>query len=365
MRELMSQVDVTWVNTIGMRTPRLDLATVRRVGGKLRSTLQRRPQPSPSHLQRSLPEPHVLNPMMWPWFTRAHDRWFNQLLLHRRLNRELSSWSAPRLGITTIPIVADLVGTLAVDRWVYYCVDDFSVWPGLDQATMLRMEHELVAKVDEIVVVSEVLQARIKALGRDAKLLTHGVDLGKWQLSHVEPYQWPVGINGPVVLFWGVVDRRLDTDFILELSQRLENGAIVFVGPQQDPDPRISKQTNVFLLPAVDAQVLPSMARAASCLIMPYSDSPVTRAMQPLKLKEYLATGRPVVARCLPATTVWSDGCDLVTTPKEFATMVVKRLDENLPPAQGLARRRLATESWQAKAATFLEYVRPGNDRKG
>ena len=96
-----------------------------------------------------------------------------------------------------------------------------------------------------------------------------------------------------------------------------------------------------------------------SCLIMPYSDSPVTRAMQPLKLKEYLATGRPVVARRLPATTAWSDACDLASTPEEFATIVVKRSDGNLPPTQGLARQRLTTESWHAKAATFFEYLQP------
>jgi hypothetical protein len=35
---------------------------------------------------------------------------------------------------------------------------------------------------------------------------------------------------------------------------------------------------------------------------MPYADLAATRAMQPLKLKEYLATGRPVVVRDLPAT---------------------------------------------------------------
>ena len=37
----------------------------------------------------------------------------------------------------------------------------------------------------------------------------------------------------------------------------------------------------------------PALAREAAVLIMPYADLPVTRAMQPLKLKEYLATDRP------------------------------------------------------------------------
>ncbi len=54
---------------------------------------------------------------------------------------------------------------------------------------------------------------------------------------------------------------------------------------------------------------LPALAQQASVLIMPYADLPVTRVMQPLKLKEYLATGRPVVAaplrRCWNGKRLW------------------------------------------------------------
>jgi len=55
---------------------------------------------------------------------------------------------------------------------------------------------------------------------------------------------------------------------------------------------------------------------AADVIIMPYADRPVTRAMQPLKLKEYLATGKPVVVRNLPATRGWTDCLDLADTLK-------------------------------------------------
>ena len=55
---------------------------------------------------------------------------------------------------------------------------------------------------------------------------------------------------------------------------------------------------------------------------MPYADLPVTRAMQPLKLKEYLATGKPVVVRDLPATEPWADCLDVAETPEAFAAAV-------------------------------------------
>lgn len=92
------------------------------------------------------------------------------------------------------------------------------------------------------------------------------------------------------------------------------------------------------------------LAGEAAVLVMPYADLPVTRAMQPLKLKEYLATGKPVVVRDLPATCPWADCLDLVSTPESFVDAVRLRLNQGVSEEQDQARCRLSTESWQGKA---------------
>jgi len=83
----------------------------------------------------------------------------------------------------------------------------------------------------------------------------------------------------------------------------------------------------------------------------------VTRAMQPLKLKEYLATGRPAVVRALPAVRPWADCLDAVDTPSDFAAAVRRRLVAGLPTDQRAARTRLAAEGWTAKAREFARFV--------
>jgi hypothetical protein len=98
---------------------------------------------------------------------------------------------------------------------------------------------------------------------------------------------------------------------------------------------------------------LPALARAATVLVMPYADIPATRAMQPLKLKEYLATGKPAVVRRLPSTESWADAVDVVDTPEQFAKAVVHRLQTGADQAQQTARTRLNTEGWAEKAAQF------------
>ena len=79
--------------------------------------------------------------------------------------------------------------------------------------------------------------------------------------------------------------------------------------------------------------------------------------MQPLKLKEYLATGKSVVARDLPATSAWADALDLARTPEAFSAAVRRRLSTGLPKEQRLARRRLAGESWESKAQAFERWI--------
>jgi hypothetical protein len=75
--------------------------------------------------------------------------------------------------------------------------------------------------------------------------------------------------------------------------------------------------------------------------------------MQPLKLLEYLATGKPVVVRDLPATRHWSDCLDVANTAARFAELVRERLQRGASPEQLVARQRLVSESWDVKANKF------------
>jgi glycosyltransferase involved in cell wall biosynthesis len=351
--ELLDRHGVTWVNTIGMRTPRLDLATVRRGWEKVRHwTRPPEPrEPLPANLR-------VVNPTMLPWFGNALGRWANRRLLVRQLAPLLRALPELPVAVTTIPIVADLVGLLPVRRWVYYCVDDFGLWPGLDQTTLQRMEARLLERADSAIAVSEVLQEKLRRMGRAAPLLTHGVDLDFW--ADPAPGVAPARLEGlprPLIAFWGVVDRRMDLAFLRRLAGDLGQGTVVLAGPEADPDPTLDAVAGVVRLGPLPFAQLPCLARAASVLVMPYGDLPVTRAIQPLKLKEYLATGKPVVVRDLPANRVWADCLDLADSPEAFSQAVRLRLQTGLLPQQREARLRLAAESWAVKAREFERWA--------
>ena len=355
VRRLAPKHQVVWVNTIGMRRPALDWATLSRGLGKIAQWFGPKKE-----LETKDANPRVLNPRMWPWFSGRVGRKLNRFLLTRQLAPVLRSLDSPVVAITTVPIVADLADMLAVDRWVYYCVDDFSKWPGLDQGVIDRMEEQLVRRADVLIAVSENLQERLAQWGRTSTLLTHGVDLEHWKPASRGPAASLAEFERPLVLFWGLIDWRMDLDFLRRLATDMHGGTIVLVGPRSDPRPSMGSIPRVIHIPGVSYDELPRLAEQAAVLVMPYRDGPGTRELQPLKLKEYLATGKPVVVRDLPANRVWADASDLASTPEEFSRLVLQRLAEGLPESQRSARQRLAEETWDDKTRQFEQLVMSG-----
>jgi glycosyltransferase involved in cell wall biosynthesis len=146
---------------------------------------------------------------------------------------------------------------------------------------------------------------------------------------------------------------------VRRLAAELPSGSIVLAGPEADPDPALRATPRVVHLGTLPFEQLPRLAREASVLIMPYANLPVTQAMQPLKLKEYLATGKPVVVRDLPANRDWAACLDLADDSPSFCRQVILRLHTGVPEDQNTARRRLASESWRIKARLFEDRLFP------
>jgi glycosyltransferase involved in cell wall biosynthesis len=194
-------------------------------------------------------------------------------------------------------------------------------------------------------------------------LLTHGIDPQHWK----EPFQspaptWIASLRKPVVLFWGLIDERLDVSWCGSLvGDERFTGSLVLVGPRQTPADALAilERSGRLVMPgAVPYESLPALAAQADVLVMPYGDLPVTRAMQPLKLKEYLATGKPVVVRELPSTEPWKQACDVVAQGEVFVQKVLERIKTGTLQTQRQAREPLAHESWQSKAQVFERVLR-------
>lgn len=361
IRELLPQYPTLWVNTVGTRKPRLSRSDLARAMGVVANWFT--PQGEPRG--KAAETPHglkVIAPMMYPGYRRSWQRSWNRRSVARAVQHELIPGHR-HIVITTLPITAELVGRLQSDQWIYYCVDDYSQWPGVDHAVMDAMERDLVAKVDQHIAVSSTLTDRLQNMGATPTYLEHGVDAAQWASpdlhSTMSPH-WP-GDDKPIALFWGLLDSRMNNDWVMRLLAN-DKTRVILAGPLEKAEDLGMSAVRCILTGRIPFDDLPAHAAASQVLIMPYIDAPVTRAMQPLKLKEYLATMKPVVVRDLPSTRPWADCCDLASTADEFVRLVQERIKTGTPPEQIEARkRRLAGESWTSKAAQFAELINAGS----
>src|SRR5262245_16899840 len=338
-----------------MRRPGRSHADLAKIAQRIRQWAN--PRVSPNGHAAATRNLTVVTPFMWPGFNYGWQRTLNAALVGRALGTPRNG--ERRVVLTTLPITVALLDKLDADATIYYCVDDVSSWPGINGDVMTALEADLLQRCDRVIATSAILQQQLAARGREVDLLTHGVDVALWSdtVAKTTPPlttpDWAQGLRRPIALFWGLIDRRLDLDWLraLQNARSGTGGSLVLAGPIQDPDPALRVLDGVVMPGPVPYESLPPLAALADVLVMPYGDSVATRAMSPLKWNEYLMTCKPVIARNLPATCGWADAADLVESADAFARIAAQRAGTAAPEAQLRARQRVRELAWARKAA--------------
>jgi len=364
-RELAKRHPTIWVNTVGMRTPRLSLDDARKAARKLRGMLPRRGRSganrSGSHAALSEHDSGapldltVCAPPMLPLARpRLAMRW-NFRSIERTVRRALDArgLDAPCL-VTTVPNVWGAVPRCGARRVVYYCVDDFSEWPGLERETILDMERRLLPHVDRVICTSQALLDRFTDRF-PSSLLTHGVDLETFSPSESpRPHPLLEHIPPPRVGYFGLLDDRTDRELVLSVARALPNVSFVLTGPTEGDLGSWRSLPNIHLTGPVPYRELPSIVAGWHACFLPYRINALTEKINPLKLKEYLACGKPVLSTALPEAVRLSDHLRIASDAGEWT----RAIDEATRGAWSVDRVRteafLRGESWQCKADEFL-----------
>jgi hypothetical protein len=258
----------------------------------------------------------------------------------------------PPILVTTIPNAAGLVGQLGEAASIYYCVDEFSEWPGADRKTMLEMEADLLQRVDLVAATSDTLFEGKSAVHPRVRLLRHGVD---WERFQRGAGTVPVALEAlprPRFGFTGLVDERIDTELVGRLAAARPDASFVFVGPRQLGPGPLDTAPNVHFLPAVPYDDVPAVVAAFDVAALPYVESRLTESINPLKLREFLASGVPVVATPLPEVRRYGE---FVEAPRDFDGWKVA-LDRALAEGRSRAAARSASvraEGWDQRAEKF------------
>ena len=328
---------VLWANSIGLRRPRLTLSDLGRVFRKLRAAF------GPKTPKQATPAPFpVIQPLVLPMATSRLGRAINRALLAK-----------PVLWLS-LPSAIDAVGALDESAVIYYAGDDFGALAGVDHETCLAMEAELAARADLILAASPTIAARFP--GAKTHVLPHGVDLGLFGQPAARPADLP---DGKVAGYYGTLASWLDYPLIAATARLLPDWRFVFIGPAgSDVAPEdlalLEAEPNITLLGPRPHAALPGYSRNWTAGLIPFRDNAQIRASNPLKLREYLAAGRPVVATPFPALQPYAEHIAVETTAAGFARALEASLTDTDAPTR---QARVAGESWAARAATAADLI--------
>ena len=342
---------VLWANSIGLRRPRLDAADLRRALRKAGRALGLAPAPARPGVSPA-PFP-VVQPLVAPMARSGLLRRLNRALLARSVGgaARAAGLERPVLWIS-LPSAVDAVGALGETAVVYYCSDDFGSLAGVDHAAALEMEAELVERADLVIAASPVVAARLPAA--KTRVVPHGVDHALFSSPAPRDPAMPAG--GPVAGFYGAIAPWIDLGMVAGAARLLPDWRFVLVGPVQADVSALDGLPNVSLLGPRPHADLPGFSRHWDAGLVPFLDTPQIRACNPLKLREYLAAGRPVVTTDFPAMRPYASGVATVRDAEGMAAALRASLSDG--PAEAAARLALVDgEGWDARAAEVAALI--------
>lgn len=334
---------VLWVNTIGLRGVKADGFTFFRGMEKIRSWLK--------PMKKVGEDFYVFSPVMLPIFGEG---WIAKI--HRRLVGVEIRRAMRRMGMegailwTTVPTAVDFVGRLGERGVVYYVTDDYHLWPGGDAAKIVRADRELTEKSDLIFACSEVLEDTHRNEKAKTVLLPHGVDFEHFSTLKPEPEELRA-IPRPRICFFGLIYEKIDLALLREFALVRPGVQMVMIGPIGTDVSRLEGLANVHFLGAKSYAELPAYLQGMDCFIVPYVSDEETKASGPLKIRECLAVGKPVVARAIPNLEGFGDVVELYGRSEDFVGAVDRALGDGRVEER---RERVRGETWESRVETIM-----------
>jgi glycosyltransferase involved in cell wall biosynthesis len=353
MTRLARRHRVLWVNSINNRRPRLAQKDFRRILEKLNAFR--------SGLQQVEERIWVLSPIFVPFHSNRMVRSFNRWLLGFQIRRALRHLGLTNLiTYTFVPTSADVVGTLGEKSVVYHCVDEYSAFS--DAAAEVReRETELLHKSDLVLVSASDLLKTKREHNPKTYLVTHGVDYEHFRRATDEATPVPPELRDlprPILGFHGLIADWVDLPLLGELARMRPQWSIVLVGRGDTDLSPIQGLPNVHVLGHRPYTKLPEYLRGFDIALLPFVVNELTLAANPLKLREYLAAGLPVVAAPLPEIAKFEGLVTLASTAAEYASAIETLLAKKQVGPSPERSDQVAGESWDGKVAEIERLIK-------
>jgi glycosyltransferase involved in cell wall biosynthesis len=351
MRSLSRHNRVLWLNSVGSRRPDFGSARdLRKMGTKVVGFLK-----GPREVEPNL---WVHTPLVLPFPYSPSVARLNGLILRatilglrRALDmRDFQLW-------TFLPTTEGFVGGLGESLAVYYCTDEWAGFSHLGKEPVAAMEQRLCTKADVVFTTSRPLLERKGAFNKETHLASHGVDHAHFATAlsaSTELADDIASLPKPIIGFFGLIENWIDRDLLAYVAEQRPSWSIVLVGKAAVDVSTLRRHPNVHVLGRRPYQDLPRYAKGFDVATCPFVTNELTRNINPIKLREYLSAGLPVVASGIPEAAFYQDSCRLVEGKEAFLAACDAAVREDTPELRKKRSEAMRRETWENKAAESL-----------
>lgn len=216
------------------------------------------------------------------------------------------------------PILVNFMPTVpgVLAKWdglkIYYCVDRWDAFGMYDSGLMAKLDEKCCRAADIVIASANDLYERCRKLNPNTHLVSHGVDYehfasslnlsaGKSILDTGVVEKSEINLPaGKIIGFIGLISEWIDQALLVKIADEIPDSHIVLIGKADVRIDELEKRKNIHILGPKPFRDLPSYIAAFDVGIIPFIVNDLTRAVNPIKLREMLAAGCPVVSTDLP-----------------------------------------------------------------
>ena len=311
---------------------------------------------------------YVHRPAGWaPRASREPLRALTQAVFLAQLKRSLRAldFHSPILWLFS-PDTEIFLGAFDEKLAIYHVVDEYSGYSGVSASwrpVVQRMEQRLLRRVGLVFVVSPALFERKAAFNKRTVLVPNGVDYVAFAAAQEEVTRPAdvAGIAPPAIGYVGAINDKLDLALLAGAARECADLSWILVGPVAISDEEslralaeLRAMPNVHLLGRKSVDLVPHYISACDVCVLPYRVNEWTRHIDSLKLSEYLACGKPVVATDIPAARQLVEGeraerrgiVRIAATRAQFVEQIRVAVREADPALQNARRSIAAQNTW-------------------
>jgi glycosyltransferase involved in cell wall biosynthesis len=361
VRVLARDNRVLWVNSIANRMPTVAKKDFSRIVKKLTAFTEK--------VKEVEPNIFVMNPLTIPAYGSAAVRGFNQKFLLAQIRRAMKNLNFQKpVNLVFNPAAGMVAGKLGEDLLVYYCVDEYTAFTGATDG-LKKIENELFRKSDLVIVSAEKLLADKKRFNPNTFLIRHGVDYRHFSQALKNEIEVPAEIRDlprPVIGFHGLLADWVDYELLKKTAEHFKNGSLVLIGKVSVDAARkikiLDDLPNVHLLGRKPYADLPAFCKGFDVALNPFEISELTLAANPLKVREYLAAGLPVVSTAIPEVEILGT-CLIGTSHADFIRQIEIALEN---PGVSMERSEsVKSEGWEARVEELRQIIGTRNSECG